>query len=341
MTQADDSHGHGVSEPWFTGKSGTVLLYRVNRRPRAMQTLGAEQPALVMDHILEVLSFGQSVTAGRRSNARDWILGNQTLSEDRTVLSGQIGWHRVNERATDEFDPATKRWRDSVEPSAASARAPFVFHSPSRYLGVLKHPSFSETTIAQVFETLLKQGEERREWPSTEWAVEPILDETDFLNWLRSVQSVQRVSLVAKMPNPDGLDEFGSVWQEMERHKARLLKQTMEAANREEGLIDIEQDERVKAHIAMSSHGFGYVTAKGQRDGHESVYDQRQKVARENTEELSPSWIEAAQSVLDVLRRRHVRRSASQRGAPTARLKRRNESSPRSIEQGGADEPQP
>ncbi|GAB2443281.1 hypothetical protein GCM10027187_02350 [Streptosporangium sandarakinum] len=109
------------------------------------------------------------------------------------------------------------------------------------------------------------------------------------------------------MPNPDGLDEFGSVWQEMERHKARLLKQIMEAADEREGLIDIEEDERVKAHIAMSANGFGYITAKGIRNGRETKYDQREKVARETTEELGPNWIETAQEVLEVVRRRHAR----------------------------------
>ncbi len=307
MTAGEATQGPSQSEPWFTGKTGTVLLYRVNRRPWAAQTLAGDQPPSVMDHLLEVLSFGQSVTAGRGRNVRDWILGNESTLEDGTVLSGQIGWHRQSERVTDQFDPATKTWKDSVESAAVTARAPFVFHSPSRILGVLKHPTFSETTVAQVFETLLRQGEERREWPSTEWSVEPILDETDFLNWLRTVDAVQNVNLVARLPNPDGLEEFGSVWDAMERHRARLLQQIMEAADPEVGLINIQEDQRVREHIAMSTNGFGYVTAKGVRDGRKVTYDQRNQVARESTEELGPSWVDTAQDVLDVIRRRYRR----------------------------------
>ncbi|TDE26422.1 hypothetical protein E1295_44320 [Nonomuraea mesophila] len=201
----------------------------------------------------------------------------------------------------------TKTWKDSVEPAAVSARAPFIFHAQSRYLGVLKHPSFSETTVAQVFETLLRQGEERRQWPSTEWSVEPILDESDFVHWLHTVDSVQHVNLVARLPNPDGLDEFGSVWDAMDRHKARMLRQIMEAADPDVGLRNVEEDQRVREHIAMATNGFGYVSAKGVRGGRKVTYDQRHQVARESTDELGPGWLETAQDILNVVRRRYQR----------------------------------
>jgi hypothetical protein len=137
--------------------------------------------------------------------------------------------------------------------------------------------------------------------------VEPLLDESDFLNWLHTVDAVQRVNLVARLPNPDGLDEFGSVWDAMDRHKARMLRQIMEAADPNEGLRNVEEDQRVREHIAMATSGFGYVSAKGVHDGRNVTYDQRHQVARESTDELGPSWLETAQDILNVVRRRYQR----------------------------------
>lgn len=197
------------------------------------------------------------------TSKRDWILGNRRITADESALSGQIGWEQRGDEPASRYQPETKEWLDVVEPQEHSARAPFVFDGSSRILGVLKHRSFGESTVAKVMQTLLRQGEEQREWPSTEWSVEAILDERDFLSWLHSVQAVTSVKLVTKMPNPDGLDEFGPVWEEMSQRKARLMSTRMVAANEDEGLEGLESDERVRGSLAMGRRGFGYVEARG------------------------------------------------------------------------------
>ena len=294
---------HEARPPWFAGRPGTVLLYRVNRRPLARPTLGGgQQPDSVMDHIIEVLHFGRHVVTGHADHQRDWILGNRNILPDLSALTGQVGWVQHDEQQTSIYVPETQEWRDEVEPTERTARAPFAFDGRTRVLGVLKHRSFSEATLPKVFQTLLREGEQEREWPSTEWSVEPILDERDFLTWLSSVESVTSITLVAKIPNPDGLEEFGPVWAEMEARRARLISMKMLALNEDEGLQGLEDDARVRGNLAMGRQGFGHVEAHGQRNGHETVFDQREKVAREVIDELEPTWDEAAQEVLETTR---------------------------------------
>jgi hypothetical protein len=259
------------------------------------------QPDSVMDHIIEVLPFGSHVVTGTRQK-RDWILGNRSIAPDIAYMSGQVGWEQHGEEPVSKYEDETSQWLDVVELSDRAVRAPFVFDARSRILGVLKHPTFNENTLAKVFQTLLREGEQQRGWPSTEWSVEALLDERDFLEWLHSVQSVISINLVAKMPNPDGLDEFGPVWEEIQQRRARLISTRMVAANDEVGLEGLEDDPRVTGSLAMGREGFGYVEARGRRNGHETVYDQREKVARERTPELGPSWSGAVDVVLELVR---------------------------------------
>lgn len=279
-----------------------MLLYRVNRRP--LPTLGSgEQPESVMDHILQVLHFGQPTYTGQGDHQREWILGNRNILRDLTAFTGQIGWQGNDEQQTSRYVPETMEWRDELGTAERGARAPFAFDGRTRVLGILKHTSFSEKTLARVFQTLLREGEEQREWPSTEWSVEPVLDERDFLEWLHSVESVTDLTMVAEMPNPDGLEEFGPIWVELEARRARYYKTTMAAASLDVGLQGLEQDERVRGNLVMGRQGFGYVQAWGLRNGRYIYFDQREKVTRESTDELGPSWETTAEVVLETTRR--------------------------------------
>jgi len=256
-----------------------------------------------MDHIVEVLLFGERVITGRAGHQREWILGNSRITKDLTALTGQVGWQQTDEQQTSRYVSETQEWRDELEPAERAARAPFAFDGRSRVLGILKHRSFSEKTVAKVFQTLLREGEQQRDWPSTEWSVEPILDERDFLAWLSSVQSVISITLEAKLPNPDALEEFGPVWAEMEARKARLINTKIVAANEDEGLVGLEDDDRVRGNLVMGSQGFGHVEAHGQTsNGVEVIYDQRERVARQVIGELAPTWEEAQVEVLEVTR---------------------------------------
>jgi hypothetical protein len=290
--------------PWFAGRRGTVLLYRVNRRPLARPTLGGgEQPESFMDHVMEVLLFGHKVVTGHGERQHEWVLGNRFTVPGETALIGQVGWERDVEEQTSRYDQETQEWRDELEVTGQSAHAPFALDGTTRVLGVLKHPSFNEKTIANVFQMLLREGENSREWPSTEWSVEPILDERDFFAWLDSVQSVTSLTMVAKLPNPDGLEEFGPVWQEMQARKARLNSKKLVAADDNEGLQGLQEDASLRGNLAMGRQGFGYVLATGrQSNGHEKPFDQREKVAREVIEHLPQTWPEGSLVVLEVTR---------------------------------------
>ena len=289
--------------PWFAGRRGTVLLYRVNRRPLSHPTLGGDDPPeSVMDHIVEVLRFGEKVPTGPAARQREWLLGNRHILRGESALTGQVGWERDVEEQTSRYDRETQEWRDEVGVAGQSARAPFAFDGNTRVLGVLKHASFRETTIAHVFQTLLREGENAMEWPTTEWSVEPILDERDFFAWLESVQSVTSITMVAKLPNPDGLEEFGPVWQEMQDRQARLISTKLVAADDEVGLQGLRQDARLQGNLAMGTQGFGHVLAKGRQNGHDKPFDQRDKVAREVVDELGQTWEEGSQVVLDTTR---------------------------------------
>jgi hypothetical protein len=255
-----------------------------------------------MDHLTEVLVFGEVVVTGRGSK-REWILGNREISEDEGALIGQIGWRSGGSESENEYDPENKVWVDVIREKENSARTVFCFDEQSRILGVLKHPTFNEKVIPLVFEEIMRKGESRRMWPSTDWAVEPILDERSFTQWLREVDSVRRVELVAKLPNPDGLEEFGELWEDMQSMDARMIKQEMEAAT-PNGLVGLQNNERVRNHIAMSERAYGYVAAKGLKDGRKTVYDQRKNVQRTTVEDLPPFWGQIKNVVMSHVRAR-------------------------------------
>lgn len=252
---------------------------------------------------MEVLLFGHKVVTGPGIYKHEWVLGNRYTLPGETSLIGQVGWERDVAEQTSRYDQETREWLDEVEMTGQSAHAPFALDGTTRVLGVLKHPSFNEKTIANVFQMLLREGENSKEWPSTEWSVEPILDERDFFAWLSSVQSVTSLTMVAKLPNPDGLEEFGPVWQEMQDRRARLISTKLVATDDNVGLQGLQEDSRLRGNLAMGRQGFGHVLATGREsNGHEKPFDQREKVAREVVNDLPQTWPEGSQVVLEVTR---------------------------------------
>jgi hypothetical protein len=306
-TQTEPSATPGPRPPWFVGRPGTVLLYRVNRRPMPQPTLGApDVPPPLMDHLEQVLLFGLEVLIGKGRQRKEWILGNRYILPDLSGLTGQVGWQMVGEQQRSRYLTEKREWSDEFEATPLSAHAPFAFDSRTRILGVLKHHSFGEKAVAEAFENLLRKGENLLVSPSIEWSVEPILDERDFLRWLQTVSSVTILNLVAKLPNPDGLEQFGSVWAQMEQRRARLLQTRVVAANEEDGLENVLEDQRVREHLAMGGQGFGDVKAEGpsRENGSKRVFNLNEKVARRviDEAEVGTTWQEATTAVLTTTR---------------------------------------
>ncbi len=74
-------------EPWYGGKPGTIMFYRINRRPLPEPTLFDDQPDDVLDHLTEVLLFGEPVVTGRRYQ-REWLLGARSIDTKEPPGSG-------------------------------------------------------------------------------------------------------------------------------------------------------------------------------------------------------------------------------------------------------------
>lgn len=168
--------------------------------------------------------------------------------------------------------------------------APFVYDGESGGLAVLKHPSFPPATVAHVFTELLSRGETRI-GRTVEWDVTPRLDAPSFREWLERTRAVKRVSFVARLPNPDVLDEFAPLIQRLEAREAAALREEWFARNPEVGLREIDQDPDARQMIAAAEKGYGYVNAQGvTEEGTETRYNQRQRVRGEQTPPLPSSW---------------------------------------------------
>lgn len=302
---ADDTAAPRLEQPvipWFADKEGTVLFYRVNRRPFPQPTFFSEQPASILDHIVEVLLFGEEVLKEGRSARRIWLLGNRRIDLSTGSITGRVGWESINEVSVSRFDHGENEWVDSIESNEKSAWAPFVFDAGTQILAILKHPSFPEKTLANVFEEILRRGETARPNASTEWSVEALLAASSFYEWLSSMDAVLKVTLVSKLPNPGISSEFYPVWGQMEERKARIRRLELEAADEREGLVGIGDDEEVRAGVAMAEASYGYVTGRGVRRGRRNSFDGRNKTRRVETEPLPANWAEVAGMILRMAR---------------------------------------
>ena len=293
-------------QPWFDGVTGPVLLFKVNRRPRPQTLFGPGQPEDVFEHFAEALMFGEKVVTGRK-NKRTWLLGNRDIDLSERMIAGQIGWERHDSAAADAYDLDHQQWVDVVETKGRSARSVFVFDADARLLGVVKHPSFTDTVLPKVFTDLLNRGETQRDEETTDWDVEPILDEAGFRDWLAKTDAVRLVKFVAKLPNPDGLAAFEGVWQRLERLQASSIEEIVQARDPETGLKHVDSDPESAEFIAMASHAYGHITATGTSSGRVTKYDQRQKVKRVY-EEFPDSWGSLVAMVKGLLRKAGVER---------------------------------
>jgi len=291
---------------WFGQRDVPVLLYRVNRRDLPVLPL-APRPDDFGEHVDMMLRRSGTVQTGRAWR-RQWRVGN--LERSNGFVIGRIGWQRSDEATTEtRFNEAAKQWIDEASPREVTAVAPFAIDIAGRYLGVARHPTFSESILASVFTMLLNDGERDDGQEATDWAVEPVGDESGFLRWVSSVDIVTRVEYVFKLPNPGAEPSFQGLFDDLTAHGAREHREMYKARDGE-GLDkeEIAGGEQAREYLAGAATGYGYVKASGQRAGRTRQYDQRRRVARETVEGSPDSWGDVAREVAAVVARFVARR---------------------------------
>ncbi len=309
----DDGAEGRPAAPWFNRgfRPPSLLLFRINRRPREQLSIGATglQPP-VLDHLQWVLLEGSEVITGRRHQRR-WLVGNVTVGDldgfEHPVLTGRVGFLRERQRARGEFQ-VDRGWDDEYVTEREGVYAPFLFDPVSRVLAVVKHPEFESRPIMDVFTRLMQRGEDRLDVPEWDWAAEPILDETDFFRWLERTAVVERVTFVAVLPNPDAIEGHEFINHRLDELNADRIEEKI-SSKKPTGLQDVDEDPQAQGFVESARQGFGFVTAAGHnRGGRRATFDQRKQLATEPLRSKPGSWSDlvrlSAQALLMWLDRR-------------------------------------
>ena len=261
MAPPDGKRGWQIKKPWFSNRAVNVVVFRINRRPKSQGALFGPQQDDFLDHLQEALLFGQPIRVGRRGNRR-WRLGNQQIDPDGRFLAGILGWETQETHQQDYYDSSSAEWVPSVATTSRVTLAPFSINILSRRLFVVRHHSFRETPIATVFRELLNLGEQNSINPTTDWDVQPLLDEDDFEAWLRQVAVLDRIKFVAKLPNPDAEEEFLELTEHLKEVQAGEMTHILKAADTEAGLSKRLQETRItRALMHMSKQGYASISA--------------------------------------------------------------------------------
>lgn len=283
--------------PWFADKDVTVLTYRVNRRPLPQGNLLTDMPDRFLEHLHQVLLFGVDVVTGRR-NQRFWRLGNEDFSLEQGYLAGRVGYRASGITVDEDYQDDTKEWTTDIVEAEHSVSAPFVVVESTQQLYVAKHSSFSESTLPTVFEMLLNEGERRQPQETTDWGVDPVLDEQGFAEWLRRTPILDRVTFKVKLPNPDAEEAFAEVVGHLDRMDAKELTHELVARDPERGLNrEFQRDPTMNGLMEMSKRAYAWVTARGRGpQAQRRVYSQRHRVLKQRL--AMPSTYEGAQRTL-------------------------------------------
>lgn len=293
--------------PWFAGRNGEFVLFRVNRRPIGEDTLIPEKmPADVFDHFRRTLAPGYAVVTGR-SHQRSWRVGGIDVAPESKTLTGKLGWVPWNEEEiVPEWDPDEKDWRASVAAPNRGGILPFGFDAETRILSVLRDTSSRPGTLAVVFERILQENEREMAQPTTEWSVEPILDVREFLDWLQAMDVVQFVAFTARLPNPEPRKEFEELAERMAQRRATRFTEQMKS-DREGGLTGIAEDRDFRQAVEMARQGFADLRGYGISSGRKNAYSQRQNVARERVDDLPDTWEDMRALLVNSLKTRFRR----------------------------------
>lgn len=268
--------------PWFANKNVVVMTYRINRRPKEQGNLFGGQPASFIDHLTECLLFGVEMTTSGRGHARHWKLGNRKIGASDDYLAGWIGFRAEDSEEQDDYDDEEKVWRTEEVTVDRRATAPFVIVSSTRLLFVAKHKEFGENVPALVIQRLLEKGEKERDHVTTDWAVEPVLDNRGFQQWLEETTVLNSITFTVRLPNPDGEASFKQIDDFMKTNRVGKMVETLTPSDSEVGLTkDFERDPWSRGLMEMVRRSFAQLRAKGTgAAGKIRTYNQSEKVRR-------------------------------------------------------------
>jgi hypothetical protein len=204
------------------------------------------------------------------------------------LLLGKLGWVPRGHAVIPAWSEEDQDWTSSITAPAGGQVMPFGFEAQTRLLTVLHDGSSAPTTIAEAFQKVLQQNEAQLPDKTTDWAVEPILDRQNFIDWLQDLDVVRSVSFTARLPNPEP-EGFNELADRLTRRNAAQVTETMRA-RRDGGLVQVQDDRDFGQAIHMAESGFATLRGQGLKDGQTSKYSQNEAVARERVDDLPPTW---------------------------------------------------
>ena len=289
--------------PSLANKPARILAYRVNRRALGEGSLLPEElPHDAFDHFVRMLAPGYKVVTTGRGRDRVWRVGGIEIDQDNEILTGKLGWYSLDPEIVPTWSPELNDWPPTVR-DPAETLMPFAFDGSTRLLGVVHGKRSNPQVIATVFELILSENERELARPTTEWSVEPLLDSTEFIEWLNSQDVVQSVAFKVRLPNQEARSAFEELAGRLMRvhgteYSARLN------SKRDEGLQHVEEDPEFSQAISMGRHGYADLRGRGRAGGKQTRYIQGEHVAAEPITRLPATWEETRTLLIDVIRHR-------------------------------------
>jgi hypothetical protein len=118
--------------------------------------------------------------------------------------------------------------------------------------------------------------------PTTDWAVEAVLDTRGFSEWLEGTAVLDSVTFTVKLPNHDAEDAFEQIFSHMRSQGAGKLVETLTPEDPDIGLNkDLEADSWGHGLMEMARRTFAQLRARGRApSGRKRTYNQSEKVRR-------------------------------------------------------------
>jgi len=297
---AEENSAQNLEKPWFTGRDVDILFYKINRRPLRGDPTLFVAPEDLLFHIKRVLASGQSGFSGRNPK-RTWHVGNLKYHEKERTFTGNLGWARTKDALSQTWDPKKKEWESKVVAREDSAVTPIAFSENGEILGIIKHSSFTtQIVLSQILGQIFNKGEQSFDVPSTDWSIQPLGNEREFLSWIKNLDKLMSLSLTFQRPNPDSEKDYEEQFKRLDKLGAKSLTEKYAALDKDQGLnrVGLLKDPITQGFIKGAMKSYGHVTAKGFKDGSPVKYDQNDEVLRKTVSDVGSDWNDATQTVL-------------------------------------------